>query len=56
MILKSWVKLQPWVDLEVKRRHEPDYYRQVRALAERCLAWRRTRGMSTEVTWVEKAL
>jgi hypothetical protein len=51
MILKAWIKLKPWVDYEVDRRHEPDYYRQVRALAERCLS-----GMSTEVVWVENAL
>jgi hypothetical protein len=56
MILKSWIKLKPWVDYEAARRHEPDYYRQVRALAERCLAWRKTHGMSTEATWVDHAL
>ena len=56
MILKAWIKLKPWVDYEVDRRHEPDYYRQVRALAERCLSWRKAHGMSTEVTWVENAL
>ena len=56
MILKAWIKLKPWVDYEVDRRHEPDYYRQVRALAERCLSWREAHGMSTEVTWVENAL
>ena len=56
MILKSWIKLKPWVDYEVDRRHEPEYYRQVRALAERCLSWREAHGMSTEVVWVENAL
>ena len=56
MILKSWIKLKPWVDYEADRRHEPDYYRQVRALGERCVTWRKTHGMSTEVTWVENAL
>ena len=56
MILKSWIKLKPWVDYEVDRRHEPEYYRQVRALAERCLAWRKAHGMSTEVNWIENAL
>lgn len=56
MILKAWRKLKPWVDFEAERRREPDYYRQVRALAERCTAWRQAHGMSTEVTWVEDAL
>ena len=56
MILKAWIKLKPWVDYEADRRHEPDYYRQVRDLAERCLSWREAHGMSTEVTWVENAL
>jgi heme/copper-type cytochrome/quinol oxidase subunit 2 len=56
MILKAWIKLKPWVDYEVDRRHEPDYYRQVRALAERCLSWREAHGMSIEVVWVENAL
>jgi hypothetical protein len=56
MILKAWIKLKPWVDYEVDRRHEPEYYRQVRDLAERCLSWREAHGMSTEVTWVENAL
>ena len=56
MILKSWIKLKPWVDYEVDRRHEPDYYRQVRNLAGRCLSWREAHGMSTEVVWVESAL
>jgi hypothetical protein len=56
MILKAWIKLQPWVDYEAGRRQEPDYYRQVRALAERCLSWRKAHGMSVEVVWVENAL
>jgi hypothetical protein len=56
MILKAWIKLKPWVDYEVERRHEPDYYRQVRDLAERCLSWRKVHGMSTEVVWIENAL
>jgi hypothetical protein len=56
MILKAWTKLEPWVDYESKRRNEPEYYRQVRVLAARCLAWRKAHGLSTEFTWVENAL
>jgi hypothetical protein len=56
MILKSWIKLQPWVDYEAERRREPEYYRQVGVLGERCLAWRKAHGLRTDVTWVEDAL
>lgn len=56
MIFKAWIKLKPYVDFEAARRNEPEYYRQVRGLAERCLAWRTAHGLSTEVTWVEHAL
>ena len=54
MILKVWIKLKPCVDYEIDRRHEPDYYSQVRALAERCLSWREAHGMNTEVLAMPK--
>jgi hypothetical protein len=44
------------VDYEVELRHEPYYYHQVRALAERYLSWREAHGMSIEGVWVENAL
>jgi hypothetical protein len=56
MILKSWIKLEPWVSFESTRRAEPDYYRQVRVLAERCIAWRKAHDMSNEFTRVANAL
>ncbi len=34
MVVKAWDKLAPYVDYESRRRNEPDYYTQVRVLAE----------------------
>lgn len=56
MILKTWDKLQPYVDYESTRRSEPDYYRQVRKLAERCRAWRRKKDLDDVYEIVEHAL
>ena len=56
MIVKSWIKLQPFVDYEATRRHEPDYYEAVRKLALRCLAWRQENLPDAKITWVENAL
>jgi len=56
MIVKSWVKLKPYVEYERNRRHEPDYYQSASKLAERCLSWREKNVSNTETTWVEDAL
>lgn len=56
MIVKAWEKLQPYVDYECQRRQEPDYYRSVRQLAARCLAWRRQHLGDAPVTWLPDAL
>ena len=56
MIVKSWEKLKSYVDYESKRRNEPDYYQNVRLLAESCLAWRKKNLPETEITWVDHAL
>lgn len=56
MVVKSWLKLKPYVDYESQRRHEPDYYRQVRRLGEHCLAWRKQHLGGAEITWVDNAL
>lgn len=56
MVVKVWVKLQPYVDYEAARRNEPDYYRQVRRLAERCAAWRQAHLPDAQTTWVDHAL
>ena len=55
MIVKSWMKLEPYVRYESERRHEPDYYEHARALAERCLRWRTKNLPDAEITWVDDA-
>jgi hypothetical protein len=56
MIVKAWVKLEPYVDYESRRRNEPDYYAHARRLAERCLSWRAKHLPDAEITWVDDAL
>jgi hypothetical protein len=56
MVVKAWEKLQPYVDYESQRRHEPDYYRSVRELAARCLAWRQQNLGEAPIVWVPDAL
>ena len=56
MIVKVWDKLKAYIEYERQRRHEPDYYRQVSALAERCIAWRAAHVPNAEITWVDHAL
>jgi len=56
MIVKSWAKLEKYVDYESQRRNEPDYYEHARALAERCIDWRAKNLPDAEITWVKKAL
>jgi hypothetical protein len=56
MIVKAWTKLEPYVDYESRRRHEPDYYQYARRLAERCRAWRAKNLPEAKITWVDHAL
>ena len=56
MVVKSWVKLGPYVEYERERRGEPDYYQAVGELAQRCRNWRAAHISETEVNWVEHAL
>jgi hypothetical protein len=56
MIVKSWAKLEKYVDYEGQRRNEPDYYEHARALAERCVDWRAKNLPDAEITWVKKGL
>ncbi len=56
MIVKSWAKLEKYVDYESQRRNEPDYYEHARALAERCVDWRAKNLPDAEITWVKKSL
>lgn len=56
MIVKVWVRLEPYVDFESQRRHEPDYYEQARELAQRCIAWREQHLPDAKITWLDDAL
>lgn len=56
IVVKVWVKLKPYIDYEMERRKDPDYYRPVRYLSERCLAWWHRRHPDQPVVWVQNAL
>ncbi len=56
MIVKSWMKLKPYVDYESQRRGEPDYYLDARRRGERCCQWRAERYGDLETVWLKNAL
>jgi hypothetical protein len=56
MVVKAWIKLEPYIVYESQRRLEPDYYEGVRRLAERCLAWRAAHLPEAQITWLDDAL
>ena len=56
MIVKTWAKVGPYVEFESRRRNEPDYYVQVRRLAEQCIAWRKSHLPDAQITWIDEAL
>jgi hypothetical protein len=56
MIVKVWIKLEPYVDYESQRRHEPDYYEQAHDLAQRCIAWREQHLSNAKIIWLDDAL
>ena len=56
MIVKVWTKLEPYVDLEGRRRGESDYYKNARDLAARCRAWRAKHLPGATITWMKDAL
>ncbi len=56
MVVKAWIKLEPYIAYESQRRLEPDYYEGVRRLAERCLDWRAKQLPGAEITWLDDAL
>ncbi len=55
MVVKAWLKLGPYVEGESKRRGEPDYYANAKALAERCIAWRKQNVHPSDIHWVDNA-
>jgi hypothetical protein len=56
MIVKSWAKLQPYVDFEAERRKESDYYKAVGELAQKCINWRSKNIPEAELIWLDDAL
>jgi ABC-type microcin C transport system permease subunit YejE len=55
MIVKTWMKVEPYIRYESERRREPDYYEHARALAERCPMRRAKNLPEAEITWVNDA-
>lgn len=57
-VVKTWVKIQPYIDLEIQRRNEPDYYEAAAFLAHRCMEWRleNVPGADEEFVWLKDAL
>jgi hypothetical protein len=57
MIVKVWLKVEPYVLYERERRGEPDYYEHAEQLAIRCLQWREKRfGEKARSKWVDRGL
>lgn len=56
MIIKSWVKLKPFVLAERERRGEPLYYMEAEKLAERTTSWCQKHHIPVDIKWVDKAL
>lgn len=56
MVVKAWARLGPYVEHEVQRRNEPDYYENVRYLAKRCITWRAKNLPDAEINWIKGAL
>ncbi len=55
-VVKTWAKLEPYVDHEAQRRGEPDYYEAARYLAQRCREWRAKNVSEGKVAWVDRAM
>ena len=56
MVVKAWAKLERYVDYEIRKRHEPDYYQHARQLAEHCRMWRVRHVPDATVMWIKDAL
>lgn len=56
MVVKLWMKLGPYVDYEVARRSEPEYYEYARVFSEECVKWRRNNVSDQDIIWLDKAL
>lgn len=56
MVVEAWAKLERHVDLQRRRRHEPDYYEQARELAEQCVEYRSRNVPDAKIAWLDGAL
>ncbi len=56
MVVKAWMKLEPYVDYEAKRRNEPFYYEGVREIASQCILWMKQNVSDATINWVNDAL
>jgi hypothetical protein len=56
MVVKVWNKLEPYVEHEVQRRQEPDYYRAARRLARCCVEWRKKNVPDAQIRWHKDAI
>jgi hypothetical protein len=56
MIVKSWLKLKPYVERERELRGEPDYYEHAGNFGEKCVTWRKENLELSEITWRKDAL
>jgi hypothetical protein len=56
MIVKSWLKLKPYVERERRLRGESDYYEHASVFGERCIIWRAENLDRAEIEFQEDAL
>jgi hypothetical protein len=56
IVVKLWAKLEPYVDREIERKKEPDYYRAACRLAIRCVEWRKKNVPGAQVEQVDDAI
>lgn len=54
VVVKTWQKLEPYVDHEAERRGEPYYYSAARYLADRCTEWWQANRGEVTFTWLGK--
>jgi hypothetical protein len=56
MVVKTWEKLGPYVDYEIQRRQEPDYYVSARDLARHCQERRQSHVPNAKIVWLDTAI
>lgn len=53
-IAKVWERLEPYVENERQERGEPDYYKSAFYIGKKCVAWRKKKGLKSEI--IEKGI